>query len=80
MPGQGYYRAEGYIRNFNTIEEYRSAERTKVLQLSAQTVQTSHIHIQTYANSDRYGTRYTTKRYTPALHFSAHFTPYPLRI
>ncbi|KAE9963158.1 hypothetical protein BLS_009570 [Venturia inaequalis] len=46
MPGQGYYRAEGYIRNFNTIEEYRSAERTKVLQLSAQTIWDS-IHDET---------------------------------
>lgn len=38
MPGQNYYRAEGYIKNFNTIEEYRNVDRAKVLQLAAQTV------------------------------------------
>jgi hypothetical protein len=37
IPG-GYYRAEGYIKNFNTIEEYKNVERSKVVDLAARTV------------------------------------------
>jgi len=37
MPG-GYYRAEGFIRNFNTIEDYKNADRTKILELAGRTI------------------------------------------
>lgn len=34
----GYYRAEGMIKNVNTIEEYRSADRGSMLQQAGRTV------------------------------------------
>jgi len=37
MPG-GYFRAEGFIRNFNTIEDYKNADRAKVLELAGRTI------------------------------------------
>ena len=37
MPA-GYYRAEGFIRNFNTIEDYKNADRAKVLELAGRTI------------------------------------------
>lgn len=37
MPG-GYYRAEGFIRNFNTIEDYKNADRNKILELAGRTI------------------------------------------
>jgi hypothetical protein len=80
MPGQGYCRAEGYIKNFNTIEEYRNVDRAKVLQLAAQTVHDSiPNHLENQANNNRYGTRYTMKQYIPAPPYYAHSTLYPLR-
>jgi hypothetical protein len=33
-----YYRAEGMIKNVNTIEEYRNLNRSKMLHQAAQTV------------------------------------------
>src|SRR5215469_233601 len=37
MPA-GYYRAEGFIRNFNTIEDYKNSDRAKVLELAGRTI------------------------------------------
>jgi ubiquitin-like modifier-activating enzyme ATG7 len=37
MPG-GFYRAEGFIRNFNTIEDYKNVDRAKVLELAGHTI------------------------------------------
>lgn len=34
----GYYRAEGVIKNVNTIEEYRNADKPAILQLAGKTV------------------------------------------
>lgn len=34
----GYYRAEGLIKNVNTIEEYRNTDRTHILQQAGKTV------------------------------------------
>ena len=34
----GAYRAEGYIKNFNTIEEYRNADRTAAIQQAGRTI------------------------------------------
>lgn len=34
----GFYRAEGIIKNFNTIEEYRNADKAAMLHQSAKTV------------------------------------------
>ncbi|KIW05636.1 E1-like protein-activating enzyme Gsa7p/Apg7p [Verruconis gallopava] len=36
-PG-GYYRAEGYIKNYNTIEEYKNADRSSVVELAGRTI------------------------------------------
>jgi ubiquitin-like modifier-activating enzyme ATG7 len=37
IPG-GYYRAEGYIKNYNTIEEYKNVDRSNVVDLAGRTV------------------------------------------
>ncbi|OAL70832.1 E1-like protein-activating enzyme Gsa7p/Apg7p [Trichophyton violaceum] len=34
----GYYRAEGMIKNVNTIEEYRNADKPAILQLAGKTI------------------------------------------
>lgn len=34
----GYYRAEGMIKNVNTIEEYESTDRERMLQQAGRTV------------------------------------------
>lgn len=34
----GYYRAEGMVKNVNTIEEYRSLDKALVLTQAARTV------------------------------------------
>jgi ubiquitin-like modifier-activating enzyme ATG7 len=34
----GHYRAEGWVKNYNTFEEYKNADRTKVLDLAARNV------------------------------------------
>ena len=34
----GLYRAEGMIKNFNTIEEYRNADKAQLLTQSGKTV------------------------------------------
>lgn len=34
----GLYRAEGMIKNFNTIEEYRNADKSQLLTQSGKTV------------------------------------------
>lgn len=35
---EGYYRAEGTIKNFNTFEEYRDSDKPQMLQQAGQTV------------------------------------------
>jgi ubiquitin-like modifier-activating enzyme ATG7 len=35
---EGYYRAEGTIKNFNTFEAYRDIDKPQVLQQAGQTV------------------------------------------
>jgi ubiquitin-like modifier-activating enzyme ATG7 len=35
----GFYRAEGMIKNFNTIEEYRAFDKTALLNRAGRTVQ-----------------------------------------
>lgn len=37
IPG-GFYRAEGWIKNYNTFEEYKSADRSKIIELAARTI------------------------------------------
>jgi ubiquitin-like modifier-activating enzyme ATG7 len=34
----GYYRAEGTIKNFNTVEEYKNADKMQILQQAGRTV------------------------------------------
>ena len=35
----GLYRAEGWIRNYNTFEEYKNADRTRIIeQIAGRTV------------------------------------------
>ncbi|KAF2402473.1 hypothetical protein EJ06DRAFT_574357 [Trichodelitschia bisporula] len=34
----GFYRAEGWIKNFNTIEEYKNASRPQIIELASRTV------------------------------------------
>lgn len=34
----GYYRAEGLIKNVNTIEQYRNIDKTHMLQQAGKTV------------------------------------------
>ena len=64
----GYYRAEGMVKNVNTIEEYRKLDKGIVLTQAARTVSTtSHpfrrLVIATHLVS-RYGMRSTMAQYT----------------
>lgn len=34
----GYYRGEGTIKNFNTVEEYKNADKMQILQQAGRTV------------------------------------------
>lgn len=65
----GYYRAEGMVKNVNTIEEYRKLDKGIVLTQAARTVSTT---LQPFRRpgtaahvSSRYGTRSTMAQSTP---------------
>ena len=39
----GYYRAEGMIKNVNTIEEYKDTDKISLLQQAGKTVQSPYV-------------------------------------
>ena len=58
----GYYRAEGMIKNVNTIEEYRGIDKGNMLQQAGRTVSTGQRSGRVVRPDDilRYGTLSTT--------------------
>lgn len=77
----GYYRAEGMIKNVNTIEEYREIDKMSLLQLAGKTVSCpSALHGPVMiTNFGRYGMPSTTARYTRALLFWLHLLFSPMQ-
>lgn len=58
----GCYRAEGMIKNVNTVEEYRGIDKGNMLQQAGRTVSTGHRsnRVASPDNMLRYGTLSTT--------------------
>jgi ubiquitin-like modifier-activating enzyme ATG7 len=52
----GYYRAEGMIKNVNTIEEYRSIDKGNMLQQAGRTVRFPNLSKVALSNIARFGT------------------------
>lgn len=84
----GFYRAEGMIKNVNTIEEYRNEDKNALLQQTARTVREDMWHSteQGRARTDmfvffcRYGTLSTMEQFILVHHCSLRSLSSPLQI
>jgi ubiquitin-like modifier-activating enzyme ATG7 len=77
---KGFYRAEGWIKNYNTLEEYKQIDRTKALEFAGKTIWDaikdetiysvpsllSSFYAISFANLKKY--KFTTHFAYPALH------------
>ncbi|KAK9596018.1 Autophagy protein 7, variant 2 [Aspergillus fumigatus] len=86
---EGYYRAEGSIKNFNTCEEYRDIDKPQMLQQAGQTIldaiedgsiylcpsKLSYFMILSFADLKKYKFHYWFA--FPALHSTPSWTPVP---
>ena len=71
----GFYRAEGVIKNVNTLEEFKSLDKAAIQDRAARTVCTPRdlflysvdVHMRETYNEIRYGTLSMTRVFTPAL-------------